>query len=82
MPTTISRWGNSLAIRIPAAEAEKAALREGDKVELSALEQGKLLVEAVRGEIDFEALYARITPENRHDEVAWGDSLGNETAAW
>ena len=78
MPTLVSRWGNSLAIRIPAAEAEKAGLREGDKVILSALEPGKLLVESVPDQIDFDALYNRITPDNRHGEVQWGDAGGRE----
>ncbi len=30
----VSRWGNSLAIRIPAAVAEALALKEGDDVEV------------------------------------------------
>ena len=30
----VSKWGNSLAIRIPAAVAEALALREGDDVEI------------------------------------------------
>lgn len=82
MPTLISRWGNSLAIRIPATEAEKAALHEGDKVALSALEPGKLLIEALPDDIDFDALYQRITPENRHAETQWGDPVGHEHNPW
>jgi len=30
----VSKWGNSLAIRIPAAVAEALKLREGDDVEI------------------------------------------------
>lgn len=82
MNTTIARWGDSLAIRIPAAEAAKAVLREGDVVALSALDQGKLLIETVPSDIDVASLYDRITPENRHDEVSWGSPVGAETSAW
>jgi len=32
----VARWGNSLAIRIPAAVAEVLALNEGDEVEVRA----------------------------------------------
>lgn len=31
----VSRWGNSLAIRIPAAIAEALDLKEGDEVEVA-----------------------------------------------
>jgi antitoxin MazE len=30
----VSKWGNSLAIRLPAAVAETLALKEGDEVEV------------------------------------------------
>lgn len=30
----VSRWGNSLAVRIPAAVAEAMNLREGDDIEI------------------------------------------------
>ncbi|HUB11385.1 MAG TPA: AbrB/MazE/SpoVT family DNA-binding domain-containing protein [Acetobacteraceae bacterium] len=32
----VSRWGNSLAVRLPAAVVEKLGLREGDEVEIEA----------------------------------------------
>ncbi len=32
--TKLSKWGNSLAIRIPAAMAKDAGLAEGDQLEL------------------------------------------------
>ncbi len=31
----VAKWGNSLAIRIPAAVAEQAGLKEGDEATLS-----------------------------------------------
>lgn len=36
----VARWGNSLAIRIPAALAEALSLKEGDDVELGAAHNG------------------------------------------
>jgi antitoxin component of MazEF toxin-antitoxin module len=82
MTTTVSCWGNSLAVRIPATAAGKVALKEGDNVELSPMGPGKLIIEAVHEEIDFDALYERITPENRHAETAWGDDVGSERSPW
>ena len=39
MKTTIQRWGNSLAVRIPKALAQETAFGEGDEVDLRADEQ-------------------------------------------
>ena len=40
----VSRWGNSLAIRIPAAVAKALDLKEGDEVEVTATQDGRLEV--------------------------------------
>ncbi len=40
----IAKWGNSLAVRIPADVARSLGLREGDKVDLCALDQGQVAV--------------------------------------
>ena len=41
----ISKWGNSLAVRLPAKLVEALGLREGDNVELVARDDGALAVE-------------------------------------
>lgn len=82
MASVISKWGNSLAVRIPSGEAAKAAFKEGDEVTISLDRRGRLIVEAIRKEVDFDALYASITPENRHDEVSSGVPVGNEIVEW
>lgn len=35
MTVTISRWGNSLAVRLPKGALEAAGLREGDVLEIA-----------------------------------------------
>lgn len=40
----IAKWGNSLAVRIPADVARALGLKEGDDVQLRALEAGELAV--------------------------------------
>lgn len=82
MPATLSRWGNSLAVRIPSSIAAKAQLTEGDAVEVSVSRHGRLIVESVRRQIDFGALYDQITPENRFSEIGIGASRGNEAVTW
>lgn len=37
---TISRWGNSLAVRIPGGILERSRVREGDGLEFDVSEEG------------------------------------------
>ena len=45
----VSKWGNSLAIRLPAAVVEALGLREGDDVVLHAAGKGSLEIEKAPG---------------------------------
>lgn len=40
----IAKWGNSLAVRIPADVARELGLKEGDDIELCALDEGQVAV--------------------------------------
>lgn len=40
----IARWGNSLAVRLPAAVVRELGLREGDEVEIVALQRDRWAV--------------------------------------
>ncbi|PAX06616.1 AbrB/MazE/SpoVT family DNA-binding domain-containing protein [Sphingomonas lenta] len=40
----VAKWGNSLAVRIPADVARALGLKEGDDVELCALDSGEVAV--------------------------------------
>jgi antitoxin MazE len=44
MPMQIAKWGNSLAVRIPADVVRALGLKEGDEIELHALEDGTVAV--------------------------------------
>ena len=37
----VAKWGNSLAVRIPASVAEALDLKEGDDVKISVAEKGR-----------------------------------------
>ncbi|MEP7267621.1 MAG: AbrB/MazE/SpoVT family DNA-binding domain-containing protein [Saprospiraceae bacterium] len=43
MKTTVNKWGNSLAIRLPKSITEKIDLHEGSVIELSELENRILI---------------------------------------
>jgi antitoxin MazE len=57
MNMQVSRWGNSLAVRLPAAVVEALGLREGDDVILHALGARSLGIEKAP---DAKALLARL----------------------
>lgn len=82
MRRRIQRWGNSLAVRIPASIAEECALVEGAAVDVHADEGRIMLVPEARGRRAYtlEGLVAGISRRNRHPAVASGRRVGRE--AW
>jgi len=77
--STISKWGNSLAVRIPLAIAREASLGEGDCVTLALDRTGGIVVRPKRRKYELSELVSRITPENRHRETDWGGPRGEES---
>jgi len=78
MRTQVSKWGNSLGVRIPKAYAEEVGLAEGATVDVK-VSGRKLVVAPAQPEYDLKQLVAAITPANRHAETDWGASVGKET---
>jgi antitoxin MazE len=80
METRVKKWGNSLALRIPAPLAAEAGLAENSPVDLS-LADGKLVVSPLyQKEYDLQQLLSLVSEENLHREVDMGSSTGRE--AW
>ena len=78
MRATVSKWGNSLGLRIPRGLAQDAGLAEGSVVELR-VEDGRLVAEPVAVE-NLEALLSKVTTKNRHEELLIDAPRGRE--AW
>jgi antitoxin MazE len=77
----VVKWGNSLAVRIPKAVAQEALMEEGDAVVIKA---ARNRIELLRTEKvpTLKELVSQITPENRHEETAWGRERGKEIIEW
>ena len=73
----VSKWGTSLAVRIPKVIAQQWGVTEGSAIEL--VPDGDALMLRKRS-LDLEDLLDRITPENLHQEQDWGAARGAE--AW
>ena len=74
---TISKWGNSLGIRIPAAVAKAAGVGLGTPVHIS-VTKGRIVLEPVQ--YDLRSLLSGITKQNLHKEIDTGPVTGKE--AW
>ena len=77
--TTVSKWGNSLAVRIPRAVAKEARLSEGDCLALNLDRDGSIVLRSARRRYELAELVSRITPKNRHRETDWGPPQGKES---
>jgi antitoxin MazE len=55
----IRRWGNSVAVRLPAHCLRQAGLREGDQIEILVGPDGRLSLEPLR-QLDRSALAAEL----------------------
>jgi antitoxin MazE len=80
MVSTVARWGNSLAIRIPQHLVKEIHLTEGAEVDLVVIDGNLVIKPRDRKRYSLEELISAITPENLHTEVESGIAVGNE--AW
>ena len=79
MKTSIQKWGNSLALRIPKSFATEIGLHRETSVEIS-LANGKLVITPVaKPRPTLKQLLVKVTKENLHHEVDTGSAIGNET---
>ena len=77
--TQVSKWGNSLAVRIPLTLAREARLAEGDRLTLALATDGSIVLRPARRKYDLRQLVSRIITKNRHSETDWGPPTGRES---
>ena len=73
----LKKWGNSPAVRIPAAVMEAAHLSLNQPVEVK-VEDGRVIIEPAAPSYTLDELLAGITPENLHETVDFGLPQGRE----
>ena len=78
MKTMVKKWGNSAAIRIPAAVVQAMQLDLDELVDVRE-ESGRIVIEPIRQKsYDLNALLKGITAKNRHEAADFGPPLGKE----
>jgi antitoxin MazE len=75
----VARWGNSLAVKLPKAVAERAQLQEGAEIDI-AVSGGRITIQRRLRRYSLDELVEQITPDNRYDETDWCAPQGDE--AW
>ena len=70
----LSKWGNSLAIRIPIKIAQELDLSENSTLEILAKDD-KIIIQK---RLSFEDKCKLITAKNRNVDESWDESVGNE----
>ena len=76
MRVIVKKWGNSAAVRIPAAVMAAAGLSLNAMVDVRE-KNGRIVIEPVQND-SLAAMIADITPENVHNEVNFGTPVGSE----
>jgi antitoxin MazE len=77
--TQVSKWGNSLAVRIPQAIVRDARLAEGDRLSLDLAGDGSIVLRSRHRKYSLAQLVSEIKPKNRHNETDWGAPQGKES---
>lgn len=78
MRSQVSKWGNSLGVRIPRHLAEKIQIADGTVVNIEVEGENLVVRPAKRRKYNLEELLEQITPENLHEEIDTGEPVGNE----
>lgn len=77
MKTTVQKWGNSLAIRIPKNITKDTRLSEGSDLNIL-VENGNIILSPSAKEYSLSEILKHVTNENIHSEVSTGDHTGGE----
>jgi len=78
MEVIVKKWGNSAAVRIPAAIMAAAHVALDQPVEVRE-EQGRIVIEPIRRkEFKLDELLSGITGKNLHEAIDTGAPVGKE----
>lgn len=79
MNTKVSRWGNSLALRLPKGLAASHNIFQDSNVEIIENDNGLLIRPSIPATYVLEDLLEMITDENCHSQVSTGSPKGVES---
>ncbi|MBQ3913252.1 MAG: AbrB/MazE/SpoVT family DNA-binding domain-containing protein [Lachnospiraceae bacterium] len=84
MQLTVSKWGNSLGLRIPAAVADALSIKNGDRITYELKDDALILKKEISTREIFEAFYGKTMEQLTADDIGpgseydWGEDIGGE----
>ena len=72
MNIRLEKWDRSLAVRLPGEVVDRLGWRQGECLDLTATDEGCVIIRSVRPKYSLEQLVGEITPDNCHCETEWG----------
>jgi antitoxin MazE len=79
MRAIVKKWGNSAAVRIPSGIMEAAQLKLDEAVDVRE-QDGEIVIKPIRSDkVNLSELLDRITPDNLHAGMDFGDPTGKES---
>jgi len=73
----VTKWGNSLALRLPKPLADSAHLSVGTPVDMR-VEDGRLVISAAKPKYKLDDLLRGHKPEYNHTDSGFGGPVGEE----
>jgi antitoxin MazE len=79
LTSTIRRWGNSAAVRIPRDILSQANLAEGIDIEIALTDNNEIILRAIRKRPTIQELFSGYDGDYlQADEIDWGKPQGDE----
>jgi len=79
MNTTVQKWGNSLALRIPKALAKDIHLQQGSMVDVTVIGGQMVVNPKGKRKYSLARLLKAVTKNARHAQYDWGGAVGRES---
>lgn len=79
MKTSVKKWGNSMAVRIPALMAKDLQIRDGSILEVLVDSGNIILKPEKRNRVNLKKMLLKVNSSNIHGEVNAGKSMGRES---
>lgn len=76
--SSVKKWGNSLAVRIPTSVAQDLGLSENSSIQIVSNGSVATIQPKKHKKETLDELVAAITPKNLHEEADWGGPVGKE----
>jgi antitoxin MazE len=74
----VKMWGNSLGVRLPQVIIQQVGLQAGASVAIS-IKGNQIILSPTRQKYTLDELLKDAVPEMQHDEVDWGEPVGEES---